>query len=150
MDSLVRDAVRLVSPRARGSHAQLEVAPRGAGTAEVDTGRLGEAVVNIVYNALYACRTGGTVTVRTAVDPDDGVLISVEDSGPGIAPQDLEKVFDPFFTTKAIGEGSGLGLAITRRIVEEHGGRVTVDSRPDRGTLVALHLPRHAPDGDAA
>jgi len=150
VDSLVRDAVRLVSPRARGSQAQLEVAPGGAGTAEVDTGRLGEAVVNIVDNALDACRTGGTVTVRTAVDQDDGVLISVEDSGPGIAPQDLEKVFDPFFTTKAIGEGSGLGLAITRRIVEEHGGRVTVDSRPDRGTLVALHLPRHAPEGEGA
>lgn len=150
VDALVRDAIRLVSPRARGSQARLEIVPGGAGVAEVDAGRVGEALVNVVDNALDACRSGGAVTVRTAAHPDDGVQICVEDTGPGIAPEDLEKVFDPFFTTKAIGEGSGLGLAITRRIVEEHGGRVSVDRGPGGGTRVVLHLPRRAPEGGDA
>lgn len=143
VDALVRDAVRLVSPGARGSKARLELVAGQVGSAVVDTGRLGEALVNVVDNALDACRSGGTVTIRTRREPD-GVQILVEDSGPGIAAEDLEKVFDPFFTTKAIGEGSGLGLAITRRIVEEHGGKVTVDSTPGRGTRIGLHLPRYA------
>jgi signal transduction histidine kinase len=150
VDALVRDAIRLVSPRARGSQARLELAPGGAGIVEVDAGRIGEALVNVVDNALDACRAGGDVTVRTASDADGGVHISVDDTGPGIAPEDLERVFDPFFTTKPIGEGSGLGLAITRRIVEEHGGRVSVDKGPGGGTRVVLHLPRRAPEGGGA
>lgn len=142
VDAMVREALRLSSPGTRGSRAQLAIEPGGAGTAEIDTVRLGEALVNVVDNALDACRAGGTVTVRTGKDDDGGVVVEVEDTGPGIPAADLERVFDPFFTTKAIGEGSGLGLAITRRIVEEHGGRVTVDSQPGRGTRVRLHVPR--------
>ena len=144
VDAMVGEALRLSSPRTRGSLAQLVVEPGGAGAAMIDSVRLGEAVVNVVDNALDACREGGTVTVRTSAAPEGDVIIDVEDSGPGIQAADLEKVFDPFFTTKAIGEGSGLGLAITRRVVEEHGGRVTVDSAPGRGTRVRLQLPRSA------
>jgi len=142
VDVVVGDALRLSSPRSRGSVAQLSLEPGGAGRAQIDTVRLGEAIVNVVDNALDACRAGGSVTVRTATAPDGGILIDVEDTGPGIAASDLEKIFDPFFTTKAIGEGSGLGLAITRRIIEEHGGRVTVDSAPGSGTRVRLQLLR--------
>jgi signal transduction histidine kinase len=68
----------------------------------------------------------------------------VVDTGTGIAKEHLASIFAPFFTTKAVGEGTGLGLAITRRIIEEHEGRVTVDSAPGAGTRVRFVVPRHA------
>ncbi|MBI2893728.1 MAG: HAMP domain-containing histidine kinase [Deltaproteobacteria bacterium] len=147
LDALVQDAIALASPRARGSTARVDFVAGGSGTVEVDALRVSEAIVNVIDNALDACKAGGTIIVRTSRGSDADAAIEVADTGPGIPLEDLERVFDPFFTTKAVGEGSGLGLAIARRTVEEHGGRVTIDSAPGTGTRVHLSIPRRAAQG---
>ena len=72
----------------------------------------------------------------------ENVWLSIEDNGCGIPENMLEKIFDPFFTTKQPGEGTGLGLSICHRIIEDAGGRITVESVIDKGSLFKLFLPR--------
>jgi signal transduction histidine kinase len=84
-------------------------------------------------------KDGGTLGVRVAVE-GDAVLLVVADSGTGIRPAALAQVFDPFFTTKEA--GTGLGLSIVRKIVDQHGGEVRIESEPDAGTRVIVTLPR--------
>lgn len=146
VDALVRDSLLLVSPRGRGSAASIETELGEVGEADVDRLRLSEAIINVVDNACAACAGGGSVLVRTSCAPsaDAPIVLEVHDTGTGIAPADLDKVFTPFFTTKAIGEGSGLGLAVTRRIIDEHGGKISLESTLGKGTRVKLSIPRRA------
>jgi signal transduction histidine kinase len=76
-------------------------------------------------------------------------MVSISDTGDGIAPEHLSQIFDPFFTTKPVGEGTGLGLSITYGIVERHGGTINVESRKGSGTTFTVTLPVHArrPEG---
>ena len=106
--------------------------------------------LNLVTNALQAMPKGGTLTVRS-VRVGGRHEVEVIDTGTGIAPEHLSRIFDPFFTTKPVGEGSGLGLGIAKRIVEAHGGGITVRSTPGEGTRFLVHLPLPAdlPDGGA-
>jgi signal transduction histidine kinase len=95
-------------------------------------------VYNLLLNALQATPRGGAVTLKTR--PVDGqVEIAVIDRGSGIDPKHLENVFNPFFTTKS--NGVGLGLAIVSKIVDEHGGRVEIESEPGKGTIARVLLP---------
>jgi signal transduction histidine kinase len=96
--------------------------------------------MNLLSNAIDACDRGGTVTVRSWSE-DDGVRISVSDTGPGIDPAIRDRIFDPFFTTKPIGQGTGLGLSISYGIVQEHGGSIAVDSCLGRGSTFVVRLP---------
>ena len=85
---------------------------------------------------------GGTLTVRaTSGDPEAGVAIDFIDTGQGIGPRDLERIWEPFYTSKAEGKGTGLGLPICRRIVEDHGGTIGIDSKVGEGTTVSVVLP---------
>ena len=72
----------------------------------------------------------------------DATSVSIEDSGRGIAAEDLPRIFDPGFTTRGVGVGTGLGLAICHRIVQEHGGTIDVTSQLGRGATVSLRLPK--------
>lgn len=103
-----------------------------------DPDRLRQVFWNLAKNAVQAMPRGGRLNIRTT-SVGDVVQVMFEDTGEGIPAQDLGRVFDPFFTTKS--QGSGLGLSIVKRIVEEHGGDVTVESRAGDGTRVSLTLP---------
>ncbi len=151
LDELASETLRLVSPRIRGSAAQLDADLGGVGECDLDPVHFEEALANVLNNAIDACSAGGRVVLRTAPGPDPAstVVVEVRDTGTGIAPGDLGSVFAPFFTTKAVGEGTGLGLAITRRIIEEHGGRVTVESTLGEGTNVRFVLPRRSQESSA-
>jgi signal transduction histidine kinase len=85
---------------------------------------------------------GGLLTLR-ASSQNGRVVVEVQDTGHGIAPEDLPKVFEPFFTTKEIGKGTGLGLAVCYGIVTEHGGRLAVRSNVGVGTTFTMYLPIH-------
>jgi signal transduction histidine kinase len=104
-----------------------------------DGEKLRQAFLNIVMNALQATQPGGSIVVSTAVCPPDHCEVRFRDSGAGIDSETQKKVFEPFFTTKS--DGTGLGLAITRKIVENHGGSITIESEAGRGTTVIVRLP---------
>jgi two-component system NtrC family sensor kinase len=72
------------------------------------------------------------------------VVVWIEDDGCGVDPDLIDRIFDPFFTTKPVGEGTGLGLGIAHEIVRKHGGSITIDSKPGRGTVFGVRLPVHA------
>ncbi len=111
--------------------------------------QINQVFLNLVTNAAQAMEGAqGKITLTTRAD-GDGVMVEVADTGKGIAPENLQKIFDPFFSTKEIGKGTGLGLSISYKIVEQHGGRITVDSVVGSGTTFKVWLPLNPP-ADAA
>jgi signal transduction histidine kinase len=111
--------------------------------------QINQVLLNLIGNAAHATpEDRGVITIRTQMRGEDHVAIEVADNGHGIPAEVLPKIFDPFFTTKEVGKGTGLGLSISYKIVEGHGGRLEVDSRPDLGTRFTIVLPVKAPAAD--
>jgi CheY-like chemotaxis protein len=111
----------------------------------VDPHQIQQIVLNLVINAEQAMLEAhgrGTLVLKSWHDAErESVVLEVRDDGPGV-PQDAQsKVFDPFFTTKVVGKGTGLGLTVAYAIAQEHGGRLTIESVPDRGASFFLELP---------
>ncbi len=121
---------------------------------------LQQVFLNIILNGVQAMPEGGEMLIETSVKPDSGaaeqntapetgedlrepdsetVSIAISDTGKGILPENMEKIFNPFFTTRQ--QGTGLGLSITQKIIEQHGGNITVDSTPGKGTVFTIYLP---------
>jgi hypothetical protein len=113
----------------------------------IDPNSMEQAFLNIILNAQKAMPKGGNFTVSTALLPprkDDGkenqeVQVIFEDTGVGISKENLPKVFNPFFSTRS--DGTGLGLSITKNIVEQHGGKIEVESQVNMGTKFIITLP---------
>jgi len=103
---------------------------------------LREAIDNLVTNAIKYTPHGGRITIRTRMEDKDCVL-EVEDTGPGIAPENHEKIFQQFVRLGTDGQeiGTGLGLSLVKLIIERHAGTVTIESSPGEGAVFSLHLP---------
>lgn len=122
-----------------------------------DAVQIQQVLMNLLINARDAIDASGTITIRledapSRGDADPSVWLAVCDDGAGIAPEHMERVFEPFFSTKASGKGTGLGLTIVRSIVEDHGGRISVQSEPPGGCAFVVELPRTdaAPERDSS
>jgi CheY-like chemotaxis protein/anti-sigma regulatory factor (Ser/Thr protein kinase) len=126
------------------ARARLRVTLRKTGPVLGSSTRLVQVVMNLVVNAMQALPGDGSNTngiwIRTRSDSDK-VVIEVADSGPGVPPEDRERIFEPFLTTKGVGEGTGLGLFVCRNIVRDFAGKVTVSDRPGGGALFRVELP---------
>ncbi|NTV49434.1 MAG: heavy metal sensor histidine kinase [Geobacteraceae bacterium] len=118
----------------------------GSGTALADPRLFQRAVGNIISNALHYTQNGGRISIAISTLPDHSLAIDIQDSGLGIAPEELPKVFDRFYRSASArhlhNQGSGLGLAIVRSIMELHSGTVSLTSEPGKGTLVTLRFPQ--------
>jgi two-component system NtrC family sensor kinase len=116
-----------------------------------DEGQLQQVMLVLLVNAAEAMPSGGWLIVATGMRDSEQVYVSVRDTGGGIAPEVMPHIFEPFFTTKADTNGSGLGLAIAHGIVSQHGGDITVNSTPGKGTEFMIVLPaRGRPDAGEA
>jgi signal transduction histidine kinase len=113
-------------------------------TVEIDVTQFKQALMNLLVNARQVLRSGGTVVLRSRAGAAGEAVVEVEDDGPGIAPEDREKIFQVFYSNR--GGGTGLGLPIARQIVERHGGTLEVESGRERGTVFRIRIPRRHPD----
>jgi two-component system cell cycle sensor histidine kinase/response regulator CckA len=128
----------------------------GVGLVQADPGQLEQVVINLAINARDAMPSGGHLRIDVSnvelsdddAAPLDGleagsyVLLSVSDTGSGIAPEVREHIFEPFFTTKGLGKGTGLGLATVFGIVQQNDGQIEVRSAPGQGSSFSIYLPR--------
>ncbi len=139
-----RTVARILQGKARKENKHLHVRlPSKPLIVAGEENRFRQVVLNLVFNSFAAVAPGGHINVMLAADSNAGgarsAELSVQDDGVGIAPENLEKVFKPFFTTRK--NGTGLGLAISRRIAEQHGWELSLESEPGRGTVARLVLP---------
>ncbi|ESY16262.1 MULTISPECIES: cell cycle histidine kinase CckA [unclassified Mesorhizobium] len=150
--------LRMLLARLVGNEIKLKVDHgRDLWPVKVDIGQFEQVVVNLAVNARDAMPAGGDLTVRTRnvtaeqcksfsyreLTPADYVVVEVEDSGSGIAPDVLKKIFEPFFTTKEVGKGTGLGLSMVYGIIKQTGGFIFCDSEIGKGSTFRIFLPRH-------
>jgi two-component system, cell cycle sensor histidine kinase and response regulator CckA len=151
--------------RLLGEKVRLEVHHgRGTGTVRADPGQLEQVIINLGVNARDAMPGGGVLNIATRpvsqadvramgseiLPIGDYVLLSVSDSGSGIAKENLAKIFEPFFTTKEVGKGTGLGLSTVYGIVKQSGGFIFADSTMGKGSQFDIYLPVHAGKATAA
>ena len=139
VQDVLNELATLVEGEAQQSKVQIRVvAPPTLPLIKADREYLRQTLLNLILNGLQAMPEGGTLTLK-ANTSNGNFLISVTDTGTGIAPENRRRIFEPYFTTKA--KGSGLGLAIARRIIEAHSGTITVFSETDKGCCFQIALP---------
>ena len=141
LSKAVSGVLAFLEPRCRREKIDIQSRISESGlTVRADPTQLNQVLMNLSINAIQAMPTGGTLTLRTARD-GEWALLTVEDTGIGMAASVLERVFDPFFTTKGVGSGTGLGLAVVHGIVTSHGGTIGVTSEPGQGSRFEVRLP---------
>ena len=143
LNQVVEASARLVHNKIKHYRVEQDLAddlPKLRGS----TNRLVQVVVNTLINAAEALGERGDATIRVASRQEDGgrqIRLSISDNGPGMTDEVKGRLFDPFFTTKQRSGGTGLGMSIAYGIIEEHGGRIEVDSRQGEGSTFHYILP---------
>jgi signal transduction histidine kinase len=116
----------------------------------MDSNQMKQVFINIVNNSFQAMPQGGSLTIRASADNRRNAVVEFRDTGVGIAKEDVAKIFAPFFSTKTEGNGTGLGLSISERIVQNHGGRIEVESVPGAGSVFKVIVPLYQETPSAA
>jgi len=142
--ALIAESLASVRSLAEAKSHILESASNVPRAVEADRLRIKQVLVNLLSNAIKFTPEGGRIGVDARVQ-ESAVVVSVSDTGIGIPPEEHESIFDKFHqvgaTTKGVREGTGLGLAITKRLVEQHGGSISVQSKPRQGSTFVFTLP---------
>lgn len=144
---LVEDVLILTDKDLSKHRVQVEKRFHGRPTALVVAGQIEQILVNLIINARQAMPNGGRLKIEVRELPDGETSeIKISDTGVGIAPENLRQIFEPFFTTKRPDEygrgGTGLGLSVCRQIIEQHHGRIRVESVLGKGSTFTIKLPR--------
>jgi two-component system NtrC family sensor kinase len=146
LNKIIAETLTLLEHQLRISHIKVETdLYQGLPLIHGNSGKLQQVFLNLFLNAKDAMAgKGGTLHISTA--NGDAVQVNISDSGAGIAPEHIRKIYDPFFTTKSVpregqSRGTGLGLSVTYGIIQEHAGKIRVDSQPGQGTRFHLEFP---------
>ena len=141
VNQLIRESLSLLDHQMPRNNIKLEACLDGSVPPIYgNAGKLQQVFVNLFLNARDAMPAGGELKVQTSMN-DSMVIVDIQDTGVGISEENIKQIYDPFFTTKSTGAGTGLGLAVTYGIIQDHGGRIFVDSAPGKGTHFRLKLP---------
>ena len=135
---LIEEVLDFNEPEAQRQKVQVKREIEALPSVQLDQSQFKQALLNLIINGVQAMEEGGVLTVR-AKPLNEGIQIDVEDTGPGMESEQLDKIFDLFFSTKE--DGTGIGLTIAKEVIEEHGGRINVESSPDQGTKFSIVLP---------
>ncbi len=139
MQSLLEESLQLMRHEVGNRGIQIDiVAPPSLPEIRVDRDQIKQVFFNIVKNAFQAMPDGGRLTI-TLASGTTHLAVTFQDTGVGIAPENMGRVFEPYHTTKST--GSGLGLMIVQRIVQDHGGHIELMSKPEEGTRITIYLP---------
>ncbi len=142
---IVLHAITIYEPRCTANGIEIKESIHSSREIVLRRGEMMQVVSNLIMNSIYAMQSGGvlSISVDDAAEPPDGVVLSVQDNGVGIAESDLPRVFDAFFTTRST-VGTGIGLFVAKQFVEGHGGQIEIESKQngeDHGTTVRVYLP---------
>jgi signal transduction histidine kinase len=145
-DAIVADCVQMLQAQADGAEVAIEVMlPPRLPYLYGDKRRIQQAVINVLSNAVKFTKAGGHVKIGAALDESVGLVLSVSDTGIGMAPDEIIVALEPFRQLDSRlsrrYEGTGLGLPLTKHLIELHGGALRIDSTPDVGTCVSLSFP---------
>ncbi len=138
--ALSKEIVELMQKDAKDKDITLITDGKDPTLAMGDADQLKRVLINLIRNAIQATAEGQKVTIRWGSNEADSVFWEIEDLGPGIPPDTLDKIFTPFFTTRE--KGTGLGLAFAKKIIGEHKGSITVTNNAEKGATFKLQLPR--------
>jgi signal transduction histidine kinase len=141
INRVLDDTLQLLEPQLR--NAKFELTRKFGDQLQPAYGsasKLQQVFMNLILNARDAMPNGGRLTIHTRA-VDSSLVIDFRDTGVGIAPENIARIYDPFFTTKEVGQGTGLGLALSYGIIQEHNGRIFVESRPGEGAHFTIKLP---------
>lgn len=140
INELIGHCLHLVSREADQNNVEIQlITDNSLGVAEIDPDRFMQCLLNLFINSVQAMENGGSLRVETRQGRAKTIEIIIKDTGKGISETDLGRIFDPYYTTKA--SGTGLGLAIVHKIIEDHGGQISVSSTSGRGTTFIISLP---------
>lgn len=139
INKLVREVAFLLKEESKERNVEIEIlTPDDIHLFHFDYNQIKQVLLNLVINSFDAIEKEGRIKIQTT-SSDGNVVLTVEDNGRGISPEDMKKIFNPFYTTKT--RGTGLGLAVSKKIVKEHGGDLLIESIPFQGTKFTLILP---------
>ncbi len=140
VNGMLEDLVDFFTPQAQAQRVQLRLRRGDAAlVVRLDEKLIKQAILNLMINATQAMPPEGGEIILSARREDEWAVLEVLDTGRGIAPEAVAKIFDAYYSTKS--GGTGLGLAITRRVVQEHRGKISVSSEPGKGTVFSIALP---------
>ncbi len=142
LNRVVADLLQLLEPQLNHGRvvSSVELSP-GRLRARLDESAIRSALTNLIINAMQAMTDGGRLSLKTLREGDE-LRVEIGDTGVGMTREQFERVFEAFYTTKA--KGLGLGMPYAKKVIEEHGGEIVVESRPGEGTLVTVRLPAEA------
>lgn len=153
LNMVIRETIDLMSASLMKRRIGVTLNLNGGSLVEGDNDLLSQVIMNLTINAIDAMPSGGKITISTSIYRSDRhilkpllkkgkyVLLKFSDTGRGISPEIKDRIFEPFFTTKSEGRGTGLGLSIVYRIIQEHNGTISVESRPGKDTTFNIYLP---------
>jgi PAS domain S-box-containing protein len=145
LSDLVQHAITIYEPRCKAVGIAIKKSVDSSRKVNLRRGEMMQVISNLISNSIYAMPSGGvlSVSVNDTKSPLDGIVLTIQDEGFGIAPENLPRVFDAFFTTRST-VGTGIGLFVAKQFVEGHGGRIEIESKSgaaDHGTIVRVFLP---------